>query len=66
MCASLARVEAGEEMIILRGNDPVARLSPVRKETDLSLLINEVRVARGRAQTVNHDEVLAWRDGERR
>lgn len=29
----LARVEAGEEVIIAPGNDPVARLSRIRKET---------------------------------
>jgi prevent-host-death family protein len=62
----LARVEAGEEVIISRGNDPVARLSRISKETDLQLLVNEVRAARGKVQPVSHDEVLSWRDEGRR
>jgi len=62
----LARVEAGEEVIIARGNDPIARLSRIRKETDLQLLVNEVRAARGRAQPSTHDELMSWRDEGRR
>lgn len=62
----LARVEAGEEVVISRGNDPIARLSRIRKETDLQLLVTEVRAARARAQPVTHDEVLSWRDEGRR
>ncbi|EPE94028.1 type II toxin-antitoxin system Phd/YefM family antitoxin [Rhizobium grahamii] len=62
----LARVEAGEEVVISRGNDPVARLSRIRKETDLQLLVNEVRAARGKVQPMAHDEVMSWRDEGRR
>lgn len=62
----LARVEAGEEVIIARGNDPIAKLSRIRKESDLQLLINEVRAARSRALPVTHEEVMAWRDEGRR
>jgi prevent-host-death family protein len=62
----LARVEAGEDVIIARGNDPIARLSRIRKETDLQLLVNEVRAARARLSAVSHDEVLSWRDEGRR
>lgn len=62
----LARVEAGEEVIIARGNDPIARLSRIRKESDLQLLVNEVRVARNRAQLSSHDELMSWRDEGRR
>lgn len=62
----LARVEAGEEVIITRGNDPVARLAQIRKEADLQLLFNEVRAARTRLAPVSHDEVMSWRDEGRR
>lgn len=62
----LARVEAGEEIIIARGNDPIVRLSRIRKETDLQLLVNEVRAARNKAQPVTHEEVMSWRDEGRR
>ena len=62
----LARVEAGEEVIIARGNDPIARLSRIRKETDLQLLVNEVRAARAKLSPVSHDEIMSWRDEGRR
>lgn len=62
----LVRVEAGEDVIIARGNDPIAKLSRIRKETDLQLLVNEVRAARGRAQPSSHDEIMSWRDEGRR
>ena len=62
----LARVEAGEEVIIARGNDPIARLSRIRKETDLQLLVNEVRAARAKLSPVSHDEIMDWRDEGRR
>jgi prevent-host-death family protein len=62
----LARVEAGEDVIIARGNDPVARLSRIRKETDLELLMNEVRAARSKALPSSHLELMSWRDEGRR
>ncbi|RWB68869.1 type II toxin-antitoxin system prevent-host-death family antitoxin [Mesorhizobium sp.] len=57
----LAKVEAGEEVIISRGNDPIAKLSRIRKDTDLTALIEEVRAARARAQPVTTEEILAWK-----
>ncbi|WP_137132620.1 type II toxin-antitoxin system prevent-host-death family antitoxin [Rhizobium sp. FY34] len=62
----LVRVEAGEDVIISRGSDPIARLSRIRKETDLQLLVNEVRAARGRATPSSHEEIMSWRDEGRR
>lgn len=62
----LARVEAGEEVIIARGNDPIVRLSRVRKETDRQILLAEVRAARTKMQRVTHEEIMAWRDEGRR
>lgn len=57
----LAKVEAGEEVIISRGNDPIAKLSRIRKDTDLTALIEEVRAARARAKPVSTEEILAWK-----
>ena len=58
----LAKVEAGEEIIIARGNEPVARLDlRIEKASELGALLAEARAARGRAVTVTLDEVLAWR-----
>jgi len=62
----LVRVEAGEDVIIARGNDPIVRMSRIRKESDLQLLMNEVRAARSRAMPSTHDEILSWRDEGRR
>lgn len=62
----LARVEAGEEVIISRGSDPVARLSRIHKVNELGVLMAEVRAARLRAKPVTNDEILDWkREGQR-
>jgi antitoxin (DNA-binding transcriptional repressor) of toxin-antitoxin stability system len=57
----LAKVEAGEDVIIARGNDPIAKLSRIRRETDIDALIAEVRAARARAKPVTADEILSWK-----
>ncbi|CDX20600.1 Prevent-host-death family protein (fragment) [Mesorhizobium sp. ORS 3324] len=48
-------------MIISRGNDPIAKLSRVRKDSDLTALIEEVRAPRARAKPVTTEEILAWK-----
>ena len=45
----IARVEAGEEIIIARGHEPVARLAPLDVER------------RARAKPVTVEEILAWK-----
>jgi len=62
----LAKVEAGEEVVIARGGDPVAKLSRVRRDTDLAALIAEIRAARAGLPSTRAEEILAWRDEERR
>jgi prevent-host-death family protein len=62
----LARVEAGEDFVIARGNDPIAQITRVRKQTDMQLLLAEVRAARTKAVSSTHDEILSWRDEGRR
>lgn len=62
----LARVEAGEDVIIARGNDPIVRLSRIRKETDRQILLEEVRTARNKMHPVTHEEIMTWRDEGRR
>jgi prevent-host-death family protein len=57
----IAKVEAGEEVVISRGNEPVARLTRIAKEGDLEPLIAEVRAARAKAKPVTIEEILAWR-----
>ncbi len=58
----LAKVEAGEEVIISRGNTPVARLSRIRRENDVNALIEEIKAMRARAKPVSQEEIRAWRD----
>ena len=57
----LAKVEAGEEVVIARGNAPIARLSRIRKDKDVAAVIDEIRAARARAKPVATEEILAWR-----
>ncbi|WP_376705182.1 type II toxin-antitoxin system prevent-host-death family antitoxin [Mesorhizobium sp. ISC25] len=48
----LSRVEAGEEVIISRGNDPIAKLSRIQRRNDVEAVIEEISAARGRAKPV--------------
>lgn len=57
----LVRVEAGEEIIIARGSQPVARLTRIEKANDLAAVIAEARAARARAKSVTRKEILKWR-----
>ncbi|MBP1888106.1 hypothetical protein [Sinorhizobium mexicanum] len=51
----MARVEAGEEIII-------AVLWRIRKETSIETAIAEIRAMRALAKPVTQDETRAWRD----
>ena len=62
----LARVEAGEEIVIARGDHPVARLMPVARRHDVEGAIADVRAARAAVAATTPDEILAWRDAGRR
>lgn len=62
----LARVEAGEDFVIARGNDPIAHVTRMRKENDLKLLLAKVRAARLKAAASTHEEILSRRDEGRR
>jgi len=57
----LARVEAGEEIIIARGDTPIAKLTRIEKANDLVAALAEARAARARAKRVTRKEILAWR-----
>jgi antitoxin (DNA-binding transcriptional repressor) of toxin-antitoxin stability system len=57
----LARVEAGEEIIIARGDAPIAKLTRIEKPSNLAAVVAEARAARARAKPVTREEVLEWR-----
>jgi prevent-host-death family protein len=62
----LARVEAGEEITIARGDVPIAKLTRIEKTNDLAAVLAEARAARARAKSVTREEILAWkREGAR-
>ncbi len=58
----LARVERGEEIIISRGNDPIAVLSRIRKETSIEATLAQIRAMRMQAKPVTQAEIRDWRD----
>lgn len=62
----LVRLEAGEDFVIARGNEPIAHVTRIRRENDLKLLLAEVRAARQKIATSTHEEILSWRDEGRR
>jgi len=61
----LAKVEAGEEVVIARGHEPIARLTRVPKPEDFAALVaGESRAGQARQST--REELIAWRDKGRR
>jgi prevent-host-death family protein len=62
----LAKVEAGEEVIIARGAAPIARLTRIRREGDVETVINQIKAARARRPKTTPEEINAWRDHGRR
>jgi prevent-host-death family protein len=62
----LVRVEAGEDIVIARGNDPVARLVAVNERRQRVAAIEAVRALRAQAAPVTHDEIQEWKQEGRR
>ncbi len=62
----LAKVEAGEEVVIARGNAPIAKLSRIRSERDVEAVIQEIIAARVNRAKTTPEEIIAWRDEGRR
>lgn len=56
----LARVEAGEEVVIARGNQPIARLSRLHHRRSVDAVIADLRAARVKAGPVSAEEARAW------
>ncbi|QWK80855.1 type II toxin-antitoxin system Phd/YefM family antitoxin [Ochrobactrum sp. BTU1] len=62
----LAKVEAGEEVIISRGNTPIAKLSRIRRENNVEALIAEIKAQRLTRQSTTQDEIREWIEEGRR
>lgn len=56
----LAKVEAGEEVIISRGNTPIAKLSRIRRENNVEAPIAEIKAQRLTRQSTSQDEIREW------
>jgi prevent-host-death family protein len=59
----VAKVEAGEEVVIARGNEPVARLAPLDEQARRRAVMEEILELRdsGKIKSVSREEILAWR-----
>jgi prevent-host-death family protein len=59
----IAKVEAGEEVIIARGNEPVARLAPLDERARRRAVMEEILATKdsGKIKPVTREEILAWR-----
>jgi len=57
----LAKVEAGEEVVISRGNVPVARVIKINRRERYKDIILEMRQDSALQKTVTHHEILRWR-----
>lgn len=64
----LARVEAGEEVIISRGPDPIARLGPLPEANDTAEVIEAIKATRNSfaLAPVTLEEILEWKSEGRR
>ncbi len=62
----LARVEAGEDIVIARDGKPIVRLTPIDERRRRLDAIEAVRAVRARAKPVTQEEIRAWRDEGRR
>jgi prevent-host-death family protein len=62
----LTKVESGEEIIIARGDTPVARLVPMDDEERRANLFRLIRRDRAKNTPVSLEEILQWRDEGRR
>lgn len=62
----LARVEAGEEIIIMRDDDPVAHFVTINERGRRLVAIEGLRAARSQAKPVTQDEIQAWKCEGRR
>ncbi|MDW5318132.1 type II toxin-antitoxin system prevent-host-death family antitoxin [Rhizobium sp. PL01] len=62
----LTKVELGEEIIISRGDTPVARLVPIDDEERRANLFRLIRRDRAKSKPVSLEEILQWRDEGRK
>jgi antitoxin (DNA-binding transcriptional repressor) of toxin-antitoxin stability system len=57
----LAKVEAGEEIILARGNEPVARISPLVDRNARRKAIEEILAFRKNMPSITQEEIAEWK-----
>jgi prevent-host-death family protein len=58
----LEKVEAGEEVIIARGKEPIARLVAVNdRRTQIEEAIEAIKAVRSSSKPTTTEEILAWK-----
>jgi len=62
----LSKVEAGEDVVISRGNEPIARLVRIDNRSERIAAIEALRVERQRHKPVTSEEIREFRDEGRR
>ncbi|MRG58246.1 type II toxin-antitoxin system prevent-host-death family antitoxin [Phyllobacterium sp. SYP-B3895] len=62
----LAKVEAGEDVVISRGDHPVARLTRIPGKSDVAAVIQEILAAQRGRQPTTAEEIKAWIEEGRR
>lgn len=62
----LVRVEAGEDFIIARGDEPVARLMALDERRHRLTAIEAVRTLCAQAKSVTYQEIQEWKQEGRR
>ncbi|MBV8450472.1 MAG: type II toxin-antitoxin system Phd/YefM family antitoxin [Hyphomicrobiales bacterium] len=64
----LSRVETGEDVIIQRGHEPIAKLSRIRRAKNVEKAIAEIRAGRDQFKLapISADEIVAWKNEGRR
>ncbi len=66
LCDLLAKVEAGEDVVISRGNQPVARLVRMSDRKSVQDAVDAIRASRKSNGRVTTEEILEWRDEGRK
>jgi prevent-host-death family protein len=57
----LVKVQRGEEFVITRGSEPVARLVPVDELAHRRALVGAIRMERSRYKAVSQEEIRSWK-----
>ena len=61
LSALLAAVEAGEDLVICRGQTPIAHVTRIDRGTEHAALCAVLRRERAKQQAVTTSEILSWR-----